>query len=102
MVGAGLKHVLRECVEWAQEREQLSEVLKGVWGVERWRRWTRLSWGENVAEILGLKGECSKLQREVVECFLEMVDEIESQCEEVVNWGCARTRGERSERYDWE
>ena len=73
----------------------MSWELRDVWGPEKWYEWTVMSWDEGLAVLLGLKG-LVKGHKSTVVRFLSMLAEEEGKSTENGNWGCARTRNERT------
>ena len=62
------------CREFRQEREKLVELLRGVWGNERWGQWEKLDEEKKVAEWLGLRGGCSVKHKELMIDFLRDIN----------------------------
>ena len=47
----------------------LGELLRKEWGEDRWREWRGATEREKIAEVLGLKGECSRDQIDTIGAF---------------------------------
>ena len=73
----GVSHYLWECRRVREDSEILGRLIREDWGEERWNVWQRGNEGEKTAEILGLKGTCSKKQKLVVSAFFEYVSKAQ-------------------------
>ena len=52
----------------------VAEMLREIWGRERWEQWTGISEELKVAEWLGFRIGCSDRQKGIVVEFLEWID----------------------------